>query len=110
MYFAQIAGKLNKIIRELGLRELGLLEQNLVFGDAGTKDVINFLRMNPVGVVSFMFESLLVLKLFLITPFFTLQDVTRENKLRLLMIYAAVHPEKFEDDKVAKLMEVTTFF
>nr|GMD75006.1 SNARE-interacting protein KEULE-like [Ipomoea batatas] len=35
-----------------------------------------------------------------------LQDVTRENKLRLLMIYAAVHPEKFEDDKLAKLMEL----
>ncbi|VFR01945.1 unnamed protein product [Cuscuta campestris] len=75
-----IAGKLNKIIREFGLRELGQLEQNLVFGDAGTKDVINFLRMN--------------------------QDVSRENKLRLLMIYAAVHPEKFEDDKLVKLMEL----
>ncbi|CAH9111953.1 unnamed protein product [Cuscuta epithymum] len=81
-----IAGKLNKIIREFGLRELGQLEQNLVFGDAGTKDVINFLRMN--------------------------QDVNhenklhRENKLRLLMIYAAVHPEKFEDDKLVKLMEL----
>ncbi|VFQ88727.1 unnamed protein product [Cuscuta campestris] len=78
-----IAGKLNKIIREFGLRELGQLEQNLVFGDAGTKDVINFLRMN--------------------------QDVSRENKLRLLMIYAAVHPEKFEDDKLVKLMEVTAY-
>lgn len=40
---------------------------------------------------------------------FLLQDVTRENKLRLLMIYAAVHPEKFEGDKIAKLMEVTPF-
>jgi hypothetical protein len=36
-----------------------------------------------------------------------LQDVTRENKLRLLMVYAAVHPEKFEGDKIAKLMEVS---
>ncbi|KAK6138667.1 hypothetical protein DH2020_027582 [Rehmannia glutinosa] len=33
------------------------------------------------------------------------QDVSRENKLRLLMIYAAVYPEKFEDDKISKLME-----
>ncbi|KAL0445996.1 UNVERIFIED_CONTAM: SNARE-interacting protein KEULE [Sesamum latifolium] len=32
-------------------------------------------------------------------------DVSRENKLRLLMIYAAVYPEKFEDDKISKLME-----
>lgn len=38
--------------------------------------------------------------------FLPTQDVTRENKLRLLMIYAAVHPEKFEGDKIAKLMEV----
>ncbi|XP_031124657.1 SNARE-interacting protein KEULE-like isoform X4 [Ipomoea triloba] len=75
-----IAGKLNRTIREMGLKELGELEQNLVFGDAGTKDVINFLKMK--------------------------QDITRENKLRLLMIYAAVHPGKFDDDKVAKLMEV----
>ncbi|CDP09881.1 unnamed protein product [Coffea canephora] len=75
-----IAGKINRIIRELGLKEVGKLEQDLVFGDAGTKDVINFLRTN--------------------------QDVTRENKLRLLMIYAAVHPEKFEGDKVAKLVEL----
>lgn len=37
------------------------------------------------------------------------QDVSRENKLRLLMIYAAVYPEKFEDDKISKLMEVSAF-
>lgn len=75
-----IAAKINKIIRELGLKELGQLQQDLVFGDAGTKEVINFLRTKP--------------------------DVTRENKLRLLMIYAAVHPEKFEGDKISKLMEL----
>ncbi|KAH6817142.1 Sec1/munc18-like proteins superfamily [Perilla frutescens var. frutescens] len=75
-----IAGKINKIIRESGLKEVGQLEQDLVFGDAGTKDLINFLRLK--------------------------EDVSRENKLRLLMIYAAVYPEKFEDDKISKLMEL----
>ncbi|GER34566.1 KEULE family protein [Striga asiatica] len=75
-----IAGKLNKIIRESGLKEVGQLEQDLVFGDAGTKDLINFLRIK--------------------------EDVSREYKLRLLMIYAAVYPEKFEDDKISKLMEL----
>ncbi|KAL0907557.1 hypothetical protein M5K25_021973 [Dendrobium thyrsiflorum] len=45
-YDLQIAGKINKVIREVGLRELGQLEQDLVFGDAGTKDLINFLRTN----------------------------------------------------------------
>ncbi|XP_057773551.1 SNARE-interacting protein KEULE-like [Salvia miltiorrhiza] len=75
-----IAGKINKIIRESGLKDVGQLEQDLVFGDAGTKDIINFLR--------------------------TKEDVSRENKLRLLMIYAAVYPEKFDDDKISKLMEL----
>ncbi|XP_060169149.1 protein transport Sec1a-like [Lycium barbarum] len=76
----EIAGELNKVIRETGLRELGQLEQDLVFGDAGTKEVIHFLR--------------------------TKQDTTGENKLRLMMIYASVYPEKFEGDKAAKLMQL----
>ncbi|KAI3444687.1 hypothetical protein Pfo_001352 [Paulownia fortunei] len=76
----EIAGKLNKIIRDVGLRELGQLEQDLVFGDAGTKEVINFLRMKQEGMC--------------------------ENKLRLLMIYACVYPEKFEGDKALKLMQL----
>ncbi|KAI3822147.1 hypothetical protein L1987_09729 [Smallanthus sonchifolius] len=75
-----IAGKINSIIRETGLRDLGQLEQDLVFGDAGIKDVINFLREQ--------------------------MDVTVESKVRLLMIYAATHPEKFESEELTKLMEL----
>lgn len=76
----EIAGELNKIIRETGLRDLGQLEQDLVFGDAGTKEVINYLRSK--------------------------QDTSGENKLRLMLIYASVYPEKFEGDKAAKLMQL----
>ncbi|ONK71704.1 uncharacterized protein A4U43_C04F11500 [Asparagus officinalis] len=76
----EIAGKINNVIKELGLREVGQLEQDLVFGDAGTKEIIEFLRKN--------------------------QDATRENKLRLLMIYAAMYPEKIDGDKGAKLMQL----
>ncbi|PSS26359.1 Protein transport Sec1a like [Actinidia chinensis var. chinensis] len=76
----EIAGKINKSIRDMGLRELGQLEQDIVFGDAGTKEIINFLR--------------------------TKQDSSVENKLRLLMIYASVYPEKFEGDKASKLMQL----
>jgi hypothetical protein len=47
----QIAGKINRIIRESGLRELGQLEQDLVFGDAGMKDVIKFLTTKEVKLV-----------------------------------------------------------
>ncbi|CAM8957018.1 unnamed protein product [Rhodiola kirilowii] len=76
----EIAGKINRIIKETGLREVGQLEQDLVFGDAGTKELINFLRTKP--------------------------DISNENKLRLLMIYAAIHPDKFEGDKGVKLMQL----
>ncbi|XP_073225762.1 protein transport Sec1a-like isoform X2 [Cicer arietinum] len=76
----EIAGKINKIIRDTDLRELGQLEQDLVFGDAAAKDVISFLR--------------------------TKQNTTPEYKLRLLMIYASVYPEKFEGDKATKLMQL----
>ncbi|KAM4073873.1 hypothetical protein ACB094_10G051700 [Castanea mollissima] len=76
----EIAGKINGTIRELGLRELGQLEQDLVFGDAGMKDVIKFLT--------------------------TKEDTTRENKLRLLMILAAIYPDKFEGEKGLNLMKL----
>lgn len=36
----QIVGKIIKMIRDLGLKEVGQLEQDLVFGDAEMKDVI----------------------------------------------------------------------
>ncbi|KAL5743812.1 hypothetical protein ACOSP7_026677 [Xanthoceras sorbifolium] len=76
----EIAGKINRIIREVGLRDIGQLEQDLVFGDAGMKDVIKFLT--------------------------TKEDTTRENKLRLLMILAAIYPEKFEGEKGHSLMKL----
>ncbi|XP_059442296.1 SNARE-interacting protein KEULE [Corylus avellana] len=76
----EIAGKINRTIRESGLRELGQLEQDLVFGDAGMKDVIKFLT--------------------------TKEDTARENKLRLLMILAAIYPEKFEGEKGLNIMKL----
>ncbi|GER26385.1 plant sec1, partial [Striga asiatica] len=76
----EIAGKLNKIIKDFGLQELGQLEQDLVFGDAGIKEMINFLRIK--------------------------QDLSNENKLRLMMIFATVYPEKFEGDNYLKIMQL----
>lgn len=35
-----------------------------------------------------------------------MQDATPENKLRLMMIFATVYPERFEGDKASKLMQV----
>lgn len=76
----EIAGKINNAIRELRLRDVGQLEQDLVFGDAGTKELIEFLRKN--------------------------QDASRESKLRLLMIFGAMYPEKLEGDRGAKLIQL----
>ncbi|KAG4135058.1 hypothetical protein ERO13_D08G192900v2 [Gossypium hirsutum] len=78
--FCMIAGKINRIITEQGLKELGQLEQDLVFGDAGMKDVIKFLTTN--------------------------EAVSHENKLRLMMILAAIYPEKFEGEKGLSLMKL----
>lgn len=76
----EIAGKINRFIREYALRDLGQVEQDLVFGDAGAKEVISLLRSK--------------------------QNMSPENKLRLLIIYAIVYPEKFEGDKGDKLMQL----
>lgn len=38
-----------------------------------------------------------------------MQDTTRENKLRLLMILAAIYPEKLDGEKGVNLMKVGLF-
>ncbi|PON67178.1 Sec1-like protein [Trema orientale] len=82
----EIAEKIKRRIGDLGLKELGQLEQNLVFGDAGMKDVIRYLtkKDDTTGFVG----------------------CTSENKLRLLMILASIYPEKFEGEKGVGLMEL----
>ena len=42
----EIASKINRIIEEKNLTELGKLEQDLVFGDATSKEVITYLSAN----------------------------------------------------------------
>nr|GEX25194.1 protein transport Sec1a-like [Tanacetum cinerariifolium] len=76
----EIAGKINKAISDDGLRDLGQIEQDLVFGDAGNKELLTYLQ-----------ES---------------EDGNYENRLRLMMIYALADPEKFEGDKGKQLMEL----
>ncbi|KAL2669173.1 hypothetical protein AAZV13_01G171100 [Glycine max] len=124
----EIAGKINRIIRESGLRELGQLEQDLVFGDATTKDVIKFFTMkevrNSVRERKWILYLIKMRKLFsarheirhaafslfqilnFIEMSQFMQDITHENKLRLLMILASVYPEKFEGEKGQNLMRL----
>ena len=42
----EIASRLNGLIEVNKLTELGKLEQDLVYGDATSKEVINFLSLN----------------------------------------------------------------
>ncbi|XP_021287671.1 SNARE-interacting protein KEULE-like [Herrania umbratica] len=76
----EIAEKINKMITNLRLKELGELEQDLIFGGAGIKDVIKFFKIN--------------------------ENTTRENKLRLLMILAAIYPEELEGEKELNWMKL----
>ena len=42
----EIASKINKIIDEKDLTDLGKLEQDLVFGDATSKEIITYISTN----------------------------------------------------------------
>ncbi|KAL3680564.1 hypothetical protein R1sor_023520 [Riccia sorocarpa] len=75
-----IATTLNKIIKDDGLNELSDLEQNLVFGGASSKEMIKILQ--------------------------TRQDLSVENRVRLLMIWATTHPDKCEPNKLQQWLKL----
>ncbi|XBI98325.1 hypothetical protein VPH35_018576 [Triticum aestivum] len=105
----EIAEKLFDIIKEQHLKDVGQLEQDLVFGDAGSKELIDFFRTHQVIINWTTTNKMLVLILSRYrTDMFEdlIQDISRENKLRLLMIYAAINPEKIQSEKGAKLMQL----
>ena len=79
-----IAAKLNQKIREQGLSDIGRSEKDLFFGDAGAKELINMLQ--------------------------TKEDMTMENKLRLLMIYAAINPDKIDSAKSLQWTQLARLF
>uniref|UniRef100_A0A061S1I1 Syntaxin-binding protein 1 n=2 Tax=Tetraselmis sp. GSL018 TaxID=582737 RepID=A0A061S1I1_9CHLO len=68
-----IAAELNRITRDVGLDSVGKLEQDLVFGDATSKEIIDLLSKR--------------------------QDLEWLDKVRLLMCYVATHPEKLDAAK-----------
>ncbi|XP_024530401.1 SNARE-interacting protein KEULE [Selaginella moellendorffii] len=75
-----IATALNSKIRTHCLSDVAELEQNLVYGDASSKELINFLS--------------------------TAENISADCKLRLLMIYAATHPEKLDESKKQQWMKL----
>ncbi|KAL2621439.1 hypothetical protein R1flu_001644 [Riccia fluitans] len=75
-----IATTLNQKIKEDGLNELSELEQNLVFGGASSKELIKILQNR--------------------------QDLSVENRIRLLMIWATTHPDKCEPNKLLQWLKL----
>ncbi|PRW58349.1 SM Sec1-family [Chlorella sorokiniana] len=76
----EIASRLNNQINENQLAELGKLEQDLVYGDATSKEVIAFLTAN--------------------------QAIPAADKVRLLMCYSATHLEKLDGTREAQWQKV----
>ncbi|CAM6098412.1 unnamed protein product [Calypogeia fissa] len=75
-----IATLLNDIIQKDGLSELGKVEQDFVYGDATSKELINILTNR--------------------------QDLSVENKVRLLMVFASSYPDKMEGNKLAQWIKL----
>lgn len=75
-----IATKLNMLSKQMGLHEIGKLEQDLVYGNATSKEVIKLL-----GGRSHMKE---------------------EDKVRLLMTYVTTHPEKLDNSRRMQWMKL----
>lgn len=81
----ELASILNRIVEQKHLTVVGKLEQELVYGDANSKDVISYFTSNQV-----------------------MQPI---EKVRLLMCYCATHQEKLDATRLAqwqKIARITT--
>ena len=80
-----IAAQINAILSDRGLSEVGHVEESVVFGEATSKDIVALLN-------AFKARD---------------EDMTPADKLRLLLLYAASHPEKFDDAERARWAKLT---
>ena len=76
----ELASLLNRAIDSRKLPELGKIEQDLVYGDATSKEVISWLSTN--------------------------QLLPEEDKLRMLMCYSATHQEKLDPTRATQWQKV----
>ena len=80
-----IAAEINDVLRRRGLSDVGRVEEEVIFGEATSKDVIALLNQFKAR------ES----------------DMSQAEKLRLLLLYAATHPEKFDAAEKSRWMKAT---
>ncbi|KAL4529037.1 hypothetical protein Ndes2526B_g06871 [Nannochloris sp. 'desiccata'] len=76
----ELASVLNRAVEARRLTELGKLEQDLVYGDATSKEVIAFLSAN--------------------------QMLPEQEKVRVLMCYSATHQEKLDTTRASQWQKV----
>ena len=76
----ELASALNRVVDTRQLVDLGKLEQDLVYGDATSKEVIAFLSAN--------------------------QMLPEADKLRVLMCYSATHQEKLDATRASQWQKV----
>jgi len=76
----ELASLLNRAVEARRLTDLGKLEQDLVYGDATSKEVIAFLSAN--------------------------QMLPEQEKVRVLMCYSATHQEKLDPTRTAQWQKV----
>lgn len=70
---SEMASQVGAMIRSNDLQDLGKLEQDLVYGEASTKDLLAYLQKRT--------------------------DMSALDKIRLLICFVATHPEKMDDSK-----------
>jgi syntaxin-binding protein 1 len=76
-----IASKINEAVRARALKAAGEVEQDLVLGDATSKELIALLGSHG-------------------------EDLSSQDKLRVLLCYAATHPEKLDTSKRTQWMKL----
>jgi len=93
-----IAAELNHVLNVCDLASVGRMEQMVAFGEATSKDIIQLLSSPPSNVSDNLDEggsnaaSTITIE----------QTLPAVEKLRLLMIYAATHPEKIDEQEALK--------
>ena len=98
-----IAAELNHVLNVCDLALIGRMEQMVAFGEATSKDIIHLLSSPPSSVVDNAngggsnAPSTITIE----------QMLPAAEKLRLLMIYAATHPEKIDEQEALKWVQAS---
>ena len=80
-----IAAQINHLLNQRNLSNVGRCEEEIIFGEGNSKTIMALLQ-------NFRENS---------------SEMDQTDKLRLLLLYAATHPEKFDDAERSRWMKAT---